>query len=62
MNLIKKLSLRKNKNSFFTFFDVNDHSGQKIKNPQLLNSFNYLETRNKKINIIVNKILVIIVV
>ena len=33
------------KNCFFTFFDVNDHSGQKIKNPQLLNSFNYLKIR-----------------
>ena len=34
------------KNCFFTFFDVNDHSGQKVKNSQLLNSFNYL--KNKK--------------
>ena len=34
------------KNCFFTFFDVNDHSGQKVKNSQLLNSFNYLKNKN----------------
>ena len=34
------------KNCFFTFFDVNDHSSQKIKNSQLFNSFNYLKNKN----------------
>ena len=34
------------KNCFFTFFDVNDHSSQKVKNSQLLNSFNYLKNKN----------------
>ena len=34
------------KNCFFTFFDVNDHSGQKVKNSQLLNSFNFLKNKN----------------
>ena len=34
------------KNCFFTFFDVNDHSNQKVKNSQLLNSFNYLKNKN----------------
>ena len=34
------------KNCFFTFFDVNDHNSQKIKNSQLFNSFNYLKNKN----------------
>ena len=34
------------KNSFFTFFDVNDHDKQKINNSQILHSFNFLKNKN----------------
>jgi len=34
------------KNSFFTFFDVNDHNNQKIINSEILPSFGYLKNKN----------------
>ena len=34
------------KNSFFTFFDVNDHDKQKINNSEILHSFNFLKNKN----------------
>jgi len=34
------------KNSFFTFFDVNDHDIQKINNSEILYSHNYLKNKN----------------
>ena len=34
------------KNSFFTFFDVNDHDNQKINNLEILQSYNFLKNKN----------------
>ncbi len=34
------------KNSFFTFFDVNDHDKQKINNSEILHSFRFLKNKN----------------
>ena len=34
------------KNSFFTFFDVNDHDSKKIINSEILPSYNYLKNKN----------------
>ena len=34
------------KNSFFTFFDVNDHDKKKIINSEILPSYNYLKNKN----------------
>ena len=34
------------KNSFFTFFDVDDHNNQKIQNSKILPSYNYLKSKN----------------
>ena len=34
------------KNSFFTFFDVNDHDNKKIINSEILPSYNYLKNKN----------------
>ena len=34
------------KNSFFTFFDVDDHNNQKIINSEILSSFGYLKNKS----------------